>query len=187
MPHSVLLLAGAPLFNRDHEYLKAIERIAVELGIRDRVRILGARTDISAIMQALDVLVVNSTVEPFGLVILEAMVCGTPVIAAAVDGIPEIIEHGKNGWLFAPRNEGVLTEAIIHLCSRGELRAQLAENGKQHVAAHFSADRYITEIQAFYYSKAKVDFRFTQNDSSNQRSSTTLPPEVRQVLWSDKL
>ena len=117
IPQAVLLLAGAPLFNRDHEYLDAIERTAGELGIRDKVRMLGARTDIGAIMQALDVLVVNSNVEPFGLVILEAMACGTPVIAAAVDGIPEIIEHEKNGWLVPPRDEGVLTEAIIHLSS----------------------------------------------------------------------
>ena len=187
IPQAVLLLAGAPLFNRDHEYLDAIERIAAELGIRDKVRMLGARTDIGAIMQALDVLVVNSAVEPFGLVILEAMACGTPVIAAAVDGIPEIIEHEKNGWLVAPRDEGVLAEAIIHVSSQGELRARLAQNGKEQVAAHFSAGRYITELQAFYYLNAKVDFRLTQNDSSNERPSTTLPPEGRRVLWSDKL
>jgi len=150
IPNTVLLVAGAPLFNRDHEYLGAIERTAGELGIRDKVRMLGARSDIGAIMQALDVLVVNSNVEPFGLVILEAMTCGTPVVAAAVDGIPEIIEHDKNGWLVTPRDEGVLTEAIIHLSRQGELRARLAEQGKQHVAAYFSSDRYITEFQAFY-------------------------------------
>jgi glycosyltransferase involved in cell wall biosynthesis len=150
IPHTVLLVAGTALFNRDHEYLEAIERTAVERSIRDKVRMLGARSDIGAIMQALDVLVVNSHVEPFGLVILEAMACGTPVLAAAVDGIPEIIEHDKNGWLVQSRDEGVLTEAIIHLSRDPELRARLAKHGKQHVATHFSADRYITELQAFY-------------------------------------
>ena len=112
---------------------------------------LGARSDIGAIMQALDLLVVNSTTEPFGLVILEAMACGTPVLAAAVDGIPEIIEHDKNGWLVPPRDERSSGEAIVHLSRQPELRARLAEQGKQHVAAHFSADRYLTELQAFYY------------------------------------
>ncbi|HVQ38852.1 MAG TPA: glycosyltransferase family 4 protein, partial [Pyrinomonadaceae bacterium] len=123
IPEAALLLAGAPLFNRDHEYMKAIEDTVEDLGLSERVRILGARADISAIMQSLDVLVVNSRVEPFGLVILEAMTSGTAVIAAAVDGIPEIIEHGKNGWLVSPNDEGALTEAIVHLGRSDGLRA----------------------------------------------------------------
>ena len=181
---ATLLIVGAPLFNRDGEYALRLEQAAKAPGVAGRVRMLGPRSDIGAIMQALDLLIVNSTTEPFGLVILEAMACGTPVLAAAVDGIPEIIEHGRNGWLVPPKDEGALAEAIIHLSCQPELRARLAKQGKQHVAAHFSADRYINELQAFYHSR--VDFRSTQNDSNNQRASTALPPAVRQVLWSDK-
>lgn len=184
-PQAVLLLAGAPLFNRDHEYLAMIERTAEELGIRDKVRILGARTDISAIMQSLDFLVVNSKVEPFGLVIIEAMASGTPVIATAVGGIPEIIEHDKNGWLVPPGDEGLLTEAIIHLGRRRELRARLAEAGKQQVAAHFSADRYITELQAFY--QASKRSQVTRNASIIRSEGAALSTDVQQVLWSDKI
>ncbi|MCA1607241.1 MAG: glycosyltransferase, partial [Acidobacteria bacterium] len=150
IPHTVLLVAGAPLFNRDHEYLKAVERAAVELGIRNNVRLLGARNDIGAVMQALDLLIVNSAAEPFGLVILEAMACGTPVLAAAVDGIPEIIEHNKNGWLVPARDEGSLAAEMVHLSSRPEVRAQLAERGRRHVNARFSSVRYLTQLQAFY-------------------------------------
>jgi len=185
IPQAVLLLAGAPLFNRDHEYLAAIERTATELGIRDKVRILGARSDISAIMHSLDVLVVNSKVEPFGLVILEAMASGTPVIATAVDGIPEIIAHNKNGWLVPPREEGLLTEAIIHLGCQRELRDRLAAQAKQHVAAYFSADRYITELQAFYLASRR--FQVARKESLIGSESSTLPTEVQQILWSDKL
>jgi glycosyltransferase involved in cell wall biosynthesis len=155
VPHTVLVVAGAPLFNRDGEYLELLKRTTSELNIGNKVRMLGARSDIGTIMQALDVLVVNSSVEPFGLVILEAMACGTPVLAAAVDGIPEIIEHDENGWLFPPRNEGALAQAIVNLSRQPRLRARLAEHGQQHVAAHFSADRYITELQAFYLSLAR--------------------------------
>jgi glycosyltransferase involved in cell wall biosynthesis len=155
VPHAVLLVAGAPLFNRDDEYLELLKRTTSDLSIGDKVRMLGARDDIGALMQALDVLIVNSSVEPFGLVILEAMACGTPVLAAAVDGIPEIIEHDENGWLFPPRDEAALAQAIVNLCRQPKLRARLAEQGQQHVAAHFSADRYITELQAFYLSLAR--------------------------------
>ena len=150
IPRTVLLVAGAPLFNRDDEYMKAVEHVAMDRGIRDRVRMLGARSDIGAIMQALDLLVVNSNAEPFGLVILEAMACGTPVLAAAVDGIPEIIEHQENGWLVPSRDEGALARAIIDLSRDPELRAQLAKQGRAHVAAHFSANRYLTDLQSFY-------------------------------------
>ncbi len=111
---------------------------------------LGARSDVSAIMQSLDLLVVNSTAEPFGLVIVEAMACGTPVLAAAVDGIPEVIEHGVNGWLVPARNEKTLSEAMVKLSREPELRARLALAGRKHAAAHFSADRYLNELEGFY-------------------------------------
>lgn len=185
IPEAILILAGAPLFNRDHEYLEAIERTVDELGIRNKVRILGARTDIGAIMQSLDVLVVNSKVEPFGLVILEAMASGTPVIATAVDGIPEIVEHDRNGWLVRSGDERLLTQAIIHLGREVELRVRLAEHGKQHVVANFSVDRYMTELQAFY--RACSELQATRNESIIKHESITLPTDVQQVLWSDKL
>ena len=150
IPHTVLLVVGAPFVNRDNEYLQTLKRTALELGIENRVQFLGARGDINVIMQGLDLLIVNSKTEAFGLVIPEAMACGTPVLAAAVDGILEIIEHDKSGWLVPTRDEGALAKAIVHLGSQPELRARLAEQGKQHVAAHFSADRYLVELQAFY-------------------------------------
>jgi glycosyltransferase involved in cell wall biosynthesis len=184
IPQAVLLLVGAPLFNRDHEYLGAIERTAEELGVCDKVRILGARTDIAAIMQSLDVLVVNSKVEPFGLVILEAMVSGTPVIATAVHGIPEIIEHNQNGWLVPPGDEGLLSEAIVHLGRQRELRARLAEQGKRHVAQYFSVDRYITELQAFYHASS---LQVTRSESIIARDSAAATTEGQQVLWPDKV
>lgn len=156
IPEITLLIVGAPLFNRDHEFLEVLRQSAAELEIGNRVRMLGARSDIGAIMQALDLLIVNSTNEAFGLVILEAMACGTPVLATAVGGIPEIIEHDENGWLVPPQDEKALVEAIVHLSRRPELRARLANLGREHVVAHFSAERYLPELQAFYLECADV-------------------------------
>jgi len=73
-------VVGAPLFNRDPEYFELLKKSARELGIESSIRMLGPRSDVAAIMQALDLLVINSSVEPFGLVALEAMACGTPVL-----------------------------------------------------------------------------------------------------------
>lgn len=151
VPDMVLLVVGAPLFNRDEEYREQLKNTAAELGIEQRVRMLGARNDIGAIMQALDVLIVNSSAEPFGLVVLEAMASGTPVLAAAVDGIPEIIEPDKNGCLFPPRDEVALAEAIVNLNRRPAFRERLAEQGRQDVVEHFSLDRYLADLQSFYH------------------------------------
>ena len=107
-----------------------LKRTTAELGIGHKVRMLGARTISARSCRALDLLVVNSTAEPFGLVILEAMACGTPVLAAAVDGIPEIIEHGENGWLVPPGNEVNWRKRWYISAVNPELRERLGGTGK---------------------------------------------------------
>lgn len=170
IPEALLLLVGAPLFNRDHEYRELLGRTASKLGIQDRVRMVGARSDVAAIMQSLDLLVINSSVEPFGLVAVESMACGTPVLAAAVDGIPEIVEHDKNGWMVPPRDERMLKEAIVRLIRRPILRARLAARGKQHVAAYFSAGRYISELETFYDANGDLKSRTVVAESTSRQS-----------------
>jgi L-malate glycosyltransferase len=154
-PKAVLLVVGAPLFNRDHEYERLLRDTSRQLGIDDHVRLLGARNDVGAIMQALDLLVINSSAEPFGLVALEAMASGTPVLAAACDGLAEIIEHGVDGWLVLPGDEQAMVAAIVNLNRQPALRVQLAAQGKKHVASRFSADRYLAELQTFYCSNVE--------------------------------
>jgi glycosyltransferase involved in cell wall biosynthesis len=160
-PEAVLLVVGAPLFNRDHEYEQRLRDTSRQLGISDQVHLLGARNDVAAIMQALDLLVINSSAEPFGLVALEAMACGTPVLAAGCDGLAEIIEHGVDGWLIPTGDEETLVASIVSLSRQPALRTQLAEQGKKHVASRFSADRYVAELQAFYHSSAESKSKAT--------------------------
>ncbi len=152
IPQAALLVVGAPLFNRDDEYAALLKQTAQELGIGERVKFTGARSDVGAVMQALDLLVINSSAEPFGLVAVEAMACGTPILAAASGGIPEIIEHGKTGWLVQPGDVLTLAAAMVSLSRQLALREHLAEQGKKHVGSRFSADRYLEELQAFYSS-----------------------------------
>jgi glycosyltransferase involved in cell wall biosynthesis len=152
IPQATLLIVGAPLFNRDEEYAALLKQTAQDLGIRKRVRFTGARSDVAAVMHALDLLVINSSAEPFGLVAVEAMACGTPILAAASGGIPEIIEHGKTGWLVPPCAEQPLAAAMVSLSRQPALRWHLAEQGGNHVRSRFSADRYLEELQAFYSS-----------------------------------
>jgi glycosyltransferase involved in cell wall biosynthesis len=156
-PTANLLIAGAPAFNQEYEYAELLKRAASESGISDRVHMLGARDDVAAIMQALDLLIVNSSSEACCLVVLEAMACGVPVLATRTGGTPEIIEHGASGWLVPWGDEKALAAAIIKLLGQPELRAQLAERGRQRITSRFGMDRYMSEIQSCYRQTDVVD------------------------------
>jgi glycosyltransferase involved in cell wall biosynthesis len=151
LPRAILLIVGAPLFNRDADYGRLLKQTAVDLGIASQVLMIGERTDVPAIMQALDLLVINSTAEPFGLVALEAMACGTPIVAAVSGGIPELIEHNQNGWLVPQGDSQSLAAAMVNLGRQPKLRARFAEQGKKHIVARFSAERYLHELENFYH------------------------------------
>ncbi len=149
---ALLLIVGAPLFNRDEQYAERLKETAKELGIENQVVFTGARKDVAAVMQSLDLLVVNSSAEPFGLVALESLACGTPVLAAISGGIPELIEHEKTGWLVPQGDEQALAQAMVYLCGRPEVGRQLAKLGKLQMSSRFSAERYLDELQQFYCS-----------------------------------
>lgn len=186
LPEATLLIVGASLFNRDAEYLDLIKQTASNLGIEARVRMLGARGDVREIMQALDLLVINSSVEPFGLVAVEAMACGTPVLAAATGGLNEIIEHEKDGWLVALHDEESLASGIIHLSRQPSLRASLAAAGQKKAAASFNAARYMKEIEEFYLS-VRSHPRAARSDRMSQSSRRADRPGIADRLQSDLL
>jgi glycosyltransferase involved in cell wall biosynthesis len=149
-PDATLLIVGAPAFNQEHEYLHQLERTVSELGISNKVRMLGARNDVAAIMQSLDLLILNSSSEACCLVALEAMACGTPVLATRVGGMPEIIEHEKTGWLVPWNDEDALVAGTAKLIGEPALRARLAEQGKNLIASCFTIERVMNDLQNFY-------------------------------------
>ena len=175
-PKAVLLVVGAPLFNRDHEYEQLLRDTSRKLGISEQVRLLGARDDVGAVMQALDLLVVNSAAEPFGLVALEGMASGTPVLAPALDGFMEMIEHGVDGWLVTPGNEAELVAAILELSRASELCARLAQAGKKKVAARFLLDRYMSELESVYEGSG------ASKSKANATESTIKPGEATKFV-----
>ncbi len=147
---AVLLIAGAALFNRDEEYAAQLERAVESLGITDRVRFLGPRNDIPKLVQALDVLVVNSHEEPFALTVLEGLSSGIAVLATSVGGTPEMIRHGENGWLVAARDQNALVKAMLALLANQSLRHQLGRKGRREAIARFSTQRFLKEVEGLY-------------------------------------
>ena len=106
----------------------SLERRALELDVADRVRFLGAgsRDDVIALFRAVDAALLTSAWENLPHTLLEALAAGTPVIATAVGGIPEVVRDGENGLLVPPRDVDALVHAIERLARDDGLRASLA-------------------------------------------------------------
>ena len=149
-PQARLLIIGDAIFNGDRVYRELIHSETQELGLSDRVQFLGAREDVPQLLQAFDLSVVNSRAEPFGLTVVEAMASGTSVLATAVDGIPEIVEHSQTGWLVPPNDHDELVAALGRLLSDATLRSRLATRALEEVHQRFSADRLINQIEGLY-------------------------------------
>jgi glycosyltransferase involved in cell wall biosynthesis len=110
-----VLLVGEALYGED-DYVQKLHDQTVELGLSDRVQFLGFRSDVPALMQACDVIAHTSTsAEPFGRVIVEAMLSRRPVIATAAGGAVELIDDRQTGWLVPPGDVAALTTAILEL------------------------------------------------------------------------
>lgn len=100
---------------------------------------------------ACDMLVAPSLYESFGLIYVEAMAYGKPVIGCAIGGVPEVVKDGETGLLVPPENTEALAEAIIRILQDDALRAQLGHNGRAHAKEHFSVTRMAERTAELYY------------------------------------
>jgi glycosyltransferase involved in cell wall biosynthesis len=99
-------------------------------GHGERVRFLGWREDVREIMPLFDLLVLPSLNEGMGRVLLEAMAAGRPIVASRVGGIPDLVQHGDNGFLVPPGNEHELAERISELLADPALGAHMGAMGR---------------------------------------------------------
>jgi starch synthase len=96
------------------------------------------------------VFVCPSIYEPFGLINLEAMACGTPVVASRVGGIPEVVVDGETGWLVEPGDATALGQALREALADPERARRMGEAGRRRVEAHFSWDRIADRTMIVY-------------------------------------
>ncbi|KIU28228.1 hypothetical protein SR41_08360 [Sphingomonas melonis] len=137
VPGAHLVLVGSAMFG-DGAFEAALRRDVTARGIGDRVHFLGFRSDVAALMTGVDVIVHASTApEPFGRVIAEAMMAGTPVIASAAGGAIEIVEDDI-GVLVPPGDVGALATAIRHLIADPVAAAAMAQRARAMVLARFA-------------------------------------------------
>lgn len=137
VPGAHLVLVGSAMFG-DGAFEAALRRDVTARGIGDRVHFLGFRNDVAALMSGVDVIVHASTApEPFGRVIAEAMMAGTPVIASAAGGATEIVEDGT-GLLVPPGDVDALASAIRHLIADPAAAAAMAARARAMAMARFA-------------------------------------------------
>ena len=124
--------------------------LADELGLADRVSFLGYRADAVALMRAMDIFVLASTHETFGLTVAEALAQEVPVVAADVGGIPEIVEDGVSGLLASPGDPGDFADKTLRLLADPALARQLAQQGSRDVRARFSCQQMLAATESLY-------------------------------------
>jgi glycosyltransferase involved in cell wall biosynthesis len=129
-----------------------LKELVMELGIEKEVEFLGVRRDIEKLMKSTKLFVLPSRWEGLPLTVLEAMSSGAGIIAAKVGGIPEVIEHKKEGILISPDDPEALAGAIAKLLKDRELRVKLSINAYQKVKEKYSIEVYTKDLLELYKS-----------------------------------
>jgi glycosyltransferase involved in cell wall biosynthesis len=156
----VLLAALAALRQRDLEFTLALagegaERAALEaraaaLGVAERVSFLGRVDRIGPLLAAADVVVLPSRWEGLPLALLEALARARPVVASAVGGIPEVIEHGVSGVLVPPGDAAALADALERVHRQSDAALRLGEEGARRVRESYTWEHVVQRFEAVY-------------------------------------
>jgi glycosyltransferase involved in cell wall biosynthesis len=124
----------------DGELRTRIERLVARNGIGDRFLLLGDRMDVSRLLPGFDVFAMSSLYEGLPCALVEAMTCGVPVVATAVNSVPEIVIPGKTGLLARPRDPASLSRALAYLLDHPAQAARMADAARTHIGDRFRPD-----------------------------------------------
>ena len=149
VPNFKLIILGR--FHRNEPYTRQLRKRIVDRQLYHRTKWLGLRFNIEHFMSAFDLCVVPSTEEPLGMVAIEALAAGTPVVASKVGGLPEIVQHNFNGLLVPPKDSAELAEAIIKIASMEKTaRESFGARGRDVVLRRFDPQLLTQQILDVY-------------------------------------
>jgi len=152
-PHVTFLAIG----DVNEQLAVPIKALHAQLSLGDRFRFLGFRSDVSEILQELDIFVLASTSEGMPLSIMEAMAAGNPVVATNCGGIPEMLAHGRTGWLVPPADPDALSEAISGLLKDPACAGRLGQAAREKFFKDFTVDRMVDRYERLYVSQLGRD------------------------------
>jgi glycosyltransferase involved in cell wall biosynthesis/peptidoglycan/xylan/chitin deacetylase (PgdA/CDA1 family) len=147
VPKTQFLIVG------DGEKRKELQDLAEKLGLGDHVRFLGYRKDVPDLLKTFDIFALSSLWEGLPIVILEAMAAEKPVVATAVDGVAEVVEHGKTGLLAEPKRPDLLAKFAIELIRNPNRAKEMGKRGRERLERSFSINRVINTVEQIYLSQ----------------------------------
>jgi len=139
----LLIIGGGP-------HREKLEEMSTQLKVDHDVYFLGERRDIGAILSELQLFVLASVKEGFGLVLLEAMSAGVPILACRSGGIEEAVEDGETGILTTPSNPKALAEQMKYLVQNKDVSRIMGQNGRKKVRTFFSLEKMKKNILEIY-------------------------------------
>jgi len=153
VPGLVLLWAGeGPLRSK-------LRRQALRLGLADRVRFLGFRSDVPVLHRAFDIFALPSLEEGLPLSVLEAMASARPCVVTEVSGNPELVEHGVTGFLARPHDPGAMARFIIGLAGDPDARRNMGLAGRRRIVEHFTLESQTTRLRRILEREIEIQQR----------------------------
>lgn len=138
-------IGGGPLHD-------SVARAVASSGLGDRFHVLGERHDVAALLPAFDVFAMASLYEGLPCSIVEAMTCGIPVVATAVNAVPEVVVPGRTGLLVPPARPDQLARAIQHLLDRPDLGSRMATAARANLGDRFDVSVLGSDLEETYVS-----------------------------------
>jgi len=143
-PEVCLLMAG------EGPDLGACRKLARDLGVAEKIHFLGNQADIVDVTRMGDIVLFPSVEESFGLVPLEAMSCGVPVIASNSGGLPEVLENHVTGFLHNLGDVDAMADSALRLVRDPALREKMGQAGRARALEHFSKGSIIAQYESLY-------------------------------------
>jgi len=128
----------------------AAEFLATRLGVADRIDFVGKQDNVNELLPLADLMLMPSEMESFGLAALEAMACRVPAIATRVGGVPELIDHNRNGLLFEVGDVAAMASAAIDLLNDPDRLEAMSSAARRTAQDFFCASRIIPLYESFY-------------------------------------
>ena len=142
---SVLMLAGAGETQDD------ARKLVDSMGLADRVRFLGVRSDTPALLNMADGYLLSSAWEGMPLVLQEASACALPIVATKVGGNAEVVRDGVSGFLVSPRDDAALAGAMLRLMTMSAAdRAAMGQAGREHVVNRYDLEHVLDRWEKIY-------------------------------------
>ena len=190
--HEVLLAAAAVVLARysDAEFwivgdgarYQELTDLAARSGLSGRVRFLGHREDVPALLAESDAFVLPSRSEAFPGGLMEAMAAGLPVVATAVGGNRELVRHGENGLLVPPGDAEAIVSALLELMASPERAAGLGEAARASVEDRFSFERMVSTFENLYQSEYERSASLAAERGGTERGGRHAPAVDRGAL-----